>query len=156
VAQLLNELDRIGAQTRFGGLTLFTTANLTFQVGQRAVDQVIVTLQLVTTAGLTINAVDVQTGTGATAALNSLDVAIDAISTLRGRLGAFQNRFEGTVRNLNIIIENTQAAESRIRDTDMAAETVTFTKFQILAQSGTAMLSQANVLPQSVLSLLQG
>jgi len=156
VVQLLAQADRIGAQTRFGGLTLFTTANFTFQVGQLASDQVIVTLQLVTTAGLTIATVNVGTGTQATASLITLDIAIDAISTLRGRLGAYQNRFEGTVRNLNIIIENTQAAESRIRDTDMAAETVTFTKLQILSQSGTAMLAQANTLPQSVLSLLRG
>ena len=155
VTQLLAEIDRIGAQTRFGGLTLFTTANFTFQVGQGATDQVIVTLQLVTSAALTVNAVNVSTGTGATAALNSLDTAIDAISTLRGRLGAFTNRFESTIRNLNITIENTQAAESRIRDTDMAYESTNFTRLQILSQSGTAMLAQSNIAPQSVLSLLQ-
>ena len=155
VTQLLAEVDRIGSQTRFGGLTLFSTANFTFQVGQSSTDQVIMTLQLVTTTALTVNAVNVSTGTGASAALASLDTAIDAVSTLRGRLGAFSNRFESSIRNLNITIENTQAAESRIRDTDFAAEMVTFTKLQILSQAGIAMLGQANIQPRMILSLLQ-
>jgi flagellin len=156
VAQLLAELDRIGQSTRFGGLTIFTTANLTFQVGSRAAETLVVTVGQLSTAALTINGLNISTGTGAVAALTSIDVAIDAISTLRGQLGAVQNRFESIIRNLQVSIENVQASEGRIRDVDMAEETVNFTKLQILSQAGTAMLSQAKDLPTSVLSLLQG
>ena len=81
--------------------------------------------------------------------------AIDAVSTTRGSLGAVQNRFESTIRNLQVTTENLSASESRIRDTDMAAEMVEFTKNQILQQAGTAMLGQANQIPQSILQLLQ-
>jgi flagellin len=84
-----------------------------------------------------------------------VDDAIEAVSTLRGQLGASQNRFESTIANLQVTTENLAASESRIRDTDMALEMVTFTRHQILLQAGTAMLAQANAAPQSVLRLLQ-
>jgi flagellin len=84
-----------------------------------------------------------------------IDEAIDRVSTVRGELGAIQNRFESTIANLQIATENLSASESRIRDTDMALEMVTFTRHQILLQAGTAMLAQANAAPQSVLRLLQ-
>jgi flagellin len=84
-----------------------------------------------------------------------IDDAIEAVSTLRGELGAAQNRFESTISNLQVTTENLSASESRIRDTDMALEMVTFTRHQILLQAGTAMLAQANAAPQSVLRLLQ-
>ena len=155
VAQLLAELDRIGATTRFGGLTIFTASPLTFQVGSLAAETLVVTIGAMSTAALTVNGIDISTGTGATAALASLDLAVSAVSTLRGQLGASQNRFESIVRNLQVSIENVTASESRIRDTDMADETVNFTKLQILNQAGTAMLAQAKDLPTSVLSLLQ-
>ena len=77
------------------------------------------------------------------------------MSTTRGELGAVQNRFESTIRNLQVTTENLSASESRIRDTDMASEMVEFTKSQILQQAGTAMLGQANQIPQSILQLLQ-
>jgi flagellin len=77
------------------------------------------------------------------------------ISTVRATLGAYQNRFEHTINNLNVTVENLTASESRIRDTDMASEMVSFTRAQILSQAGTAMLAQANQAPQSVLRLLQ-
>jgi flagellin len=77
------------------------------------------------------------------------------VSTNRADLGAFQNRMESTIRNVGVAVENLQAAESRIRDTDMAEEMVNFTRSQILSQAGTAMLAQANQVPQSVLSLLR-
>ena len=81
--------------------------------------------------------------------------AITATSTLRGNLGAVQNRFEHSINNLNVAVENLSASESRIRDTDMASEMVNFTRANILSQAGTAMLAQANQAPQSVLQLLR-
>ncbi len=77
------------------------------------------------------------------------------MSTTRANLGAYQNRFEHTINNLNVAVENLSASESRIRDTDMAQEMVSFTRAQILQQAGTAMLAQANQMPQSVLQLLR-
>jgi flagellin len=85
-----------------------------------------------------------------------VDSAIAAVSSLRGKLGADQNRFQSTIANLQVTTENLSASESRIRDTDMAYEMVNFTRDQILLQAGTAMLAQANAAPQTVLRLLQG
>lgn len=87
--------------------------------------------------------------------LATIDAAISQVSENRATLGAFQNRMESTIRNVGVAVENLSAAESRIRDTDMAEEMVNFTRSQILSQAGTAMLAQANQVPQSVLSLLQ-
>ena len=87
---------------------------------------------------------------------NTLTDAIDEVSAQRAELGAIQNRFEHTLNNVNVAIENLSASESRIRDTDMAQEMVSFTRHQIMLQAGTAMLAQANAAPQSVLSLLRG
>ena len=92
---------------------------------------------------------------GASAAITAIDSAIQTVSTTRANLGAVQNRFEHTINNLNVAVENLSASESRIRDTDMAAEMVNFTRSQILSQAGTAMLAQANQAPQGVLRLLQ-
>lgn len=96
-----------------------------------------------------------QKATGASEAIGKLDAAIKNVSTTRSNLGAVQNRFEHTINNLNVAVENLSASESRIRDTDMAAEMVTFTRSQILSQAGTAMLAQAKSIPQGVLQLLQ-
>ncbi len=93
--------------------------------------------------------------TGAEAAIDAIDDAIRDVSKQRSELGAVQNRFDHTINNLNVSVENLSASESRIRDTDMAQEMVSFTRSQILSQAGTAMLAQAKNLPQSVLSLLQ-
>ncbi|WP_323792670.1 flagellin [Nocardioides sp.] len=89
-------------------------------------------------------------------AIDAIDTQIKNISTARANLGAVQNRFEHTINNLNVAVENLSASESRIRDTDMASEMMNFTRSQILSQAGTAMLAQANSAPQSVLSLLRG
>jgi flagellin-like hook-associated protein FlgL len=94
--------------------------------------------------------------TGASAAIGKIDDAIKTVSTTRADLGAMQNRFDHTINNLNVAVENLSASESRIRDTDMAQEMVQFTRNQILTQAGTAMLAQANSAPQSVLQLLRG
>jgi flagellin len=94
------------------------------------------------------------TGTGATTAIDAIDKAIKSVSTTRADLGAIQNRFEHTINNLNVAVENLTASESRIRDTDMAQEMTNFTRSQILTQAGTAMLAQANSAPQGILRLL--
>ncbi|MBF0689196.1 MAG: flagellin [Cellulomonas sp.] len=92
---------------------------------------------------------------GPQSAITAIDNAIEAVSKVRSQLGAVQNRFDHTINNLNVAVENLSASESRIRDTDMAEEMVAFTRAQILSQAGTAMLAQAKALPQSVLQLLQ-
>jgi flagellin len=104
---------------------------------------------------LGLSALSLATQAGATTALSTLDTAIKTVSTSRANLGALQNRFEHTINNLNVAIENLSASESRIRDTDMAQEMMSFTRAQILSQAGTAMLAQANQAPQGVLSLLR-
>jgi flagellin len=125
-------------------------------------DGVIGTADGFTTAGLkldgqTLKGSDVKAGVAnAQAAIDHLDNAIKNISTARATMGAYQNRFEHTINNLNVAVENLSASESRIRDTDMAQEMVQFTRSQILSQAGTAMLAQANSAPQSVLQLLRG
>ena len=114
------------------------------------------TYDALNTAGMGIDTLDISTSDGATVALNSLDAAITKVSTVRADLGAIQNRFEHTIANVNVAVENLSASESRIRDTDMALEMTQFTRSQILSQAGTAMLAQANSAPQDVLRLLQG
>ena len=94
--------------------------------------------------------------TAAQTALTNIDTAISNVSTSRATLGATQNRLEHKINNLNVAVENLSASESRIRDTDMASEMMSFTRAQVLSQAGTAMLAQANQAPQSVLQLLRG
>ena len=106
-----------------------------------------------TASGLNVN---VDLVSNASSAIASLDAAIAKVSAQRGDLGAKQNRFESRIANLKVTTENLSASESRIRDTDYASEMVTFTRDQIMNQVGTAMLAQANQLPQGVLSLLRG
>jgi flagellin len=103
----------------------------------------------------TIDAFDVSNHVNAQASVNTIDALIADVSTARAELGAYQNRFEHTIKNINVAVENLSASESRIRDTDMAQEMMNFTKNQILSQAGTAMLAQANQIPQGVLSLLR-
>jgi len=161
--QLLAELDSIGARSTFAGNQVFqdysgTTAALTFHVGGNAGanNRMTITDDL-TMASNNVFGTDVSTldvTTAADAAITTLDSAIAAVSTQRSTLGATQNRMEHTIANLNVAQENLSASESRIRDTDMALEMVSFTRHQIMAQAGTAMLAQANQAPQSVLQLL--
>lgn len=103
---------------------------------------------------LGINSIDVSTGSGAQSAIFRIDAALSSVSTNRAQMGAVQNRFDSTISNLQNVAENLSAARSRIQDADFAAETANLTKGQILQQAGTAMLAQANSMPQSVLSLL--
>lgn len=163
VDQLGSELTRIAKSTNFNGTDLLTTAasttTLSFQVGAGGATE---------TNAIEVKGVDVEAvgtavtglGLGTTsasfsAALGSIDTQIKNVSTARATLGAVQNRFEHTINNLNVAVENLSASESRIRDTDMAEEFTKFTRSQILSQAGTAMLAQANQIPQGVLSLLR-
>ena len=144
---LSGAISDIGSNTEFAGKTVFSSTAVNFQVGNSDTDQISVTTGLVghTATGSTVTDAGV---------LDDLDADIAAISTTRGSLGATQNRLESTVRNLSVTSENLAAAESRIRDVDVAEEMMSFTRSQILQQAGTAMLAQANGVSQSALSLL--
>jgi len=146
--QLQEEITRISDNTKFNGVALFAGNDLTFQVGYDAADTITVT------GADALAAVD--TSAAVITDSSTVQTAITAISTQRASLGAFQNRFEHTINNVNVAIENLSASESRIRDTDMAEEMMNFTRSQILSQAGTAMLAQANSAPQNVLTLLRG
>ena len=157
-AALAEEIDRITTSTEFNGTQVLTgSSSVTLQVGfQNAADNLI-TITMADLTALTSLADDIgadATGDAARAALAKLDADIDTITSERAKLGAVQNRLESTVRNVANVIENQSAARSRIRDADFAAETANLTRTQILQQAGTAMLAQANVIPQSVLQLL--
>ncbi len=127
-----------------------------FQVGANntSAEQIRVSIDAINATALGTAALDL--ATAASSALTAIDDAISRVSRQRASLGAYQNRFERTITNLNVTVENLAASESRIRDTDMAAEMVEFTRAQILSQAGTAMLAQANQAPQGVLQLLKG
>ena len=156
ITSLSQAIDDIATRTEFNGTKLLdgSVASLTFQVGANGGETQSITLSSMTAATLGTSGVDV-TANGTAADLTTIDAAIKSVSTFRGSLGAAQNTFEHTVNNLNVAVENLSASESRIRDTDMAQEMMNFTRSQILAQAGTAMLAQANQAPQGVLSLLR-
>ena len=153
VAELIAEINAIGSNSYFAGDPIFSTTARTFHVGSGAGQSLSVTIGELTTASLSL--VGVNVATGADAAITTIGNAIDTVSTTRATLGATQNRLEHTVANLSVAVENLSASESRVRDTDMAEEMVSFTRHQIMVQAGTAMLAQANQVPSSVLTLLQ-
>jgi flagellin len=139
-----------------GAVTAAAGAGGTFQIGANSGETVSLSISSTSATTLGVNALDVTTSTTtAAAAITALDTAISTVSTTRGSLGALQNRFESMINNLQVTTENLAASESRIRDTDMAQEMVSFTRNQVLLQAGTAMLAQANQVPQSILSLLR-
>ena len=154
------------ASTMDGNITATTTGSSTFQVGaENSSDNRISislgnaqkdTLGTINAGGTdSIDQIDLSSASGAQSALDIVDAAIDDLGTIRGNIGAAQNRLQYSYSNLSVTIENLQSAESVIRDVDMASEMTSFTKNQILMQAGTAMLAQANMAPQSVLSLFQ-
>ena len=156
---LLAEIDQIANDTKYSGVALLNAAiNMTFQVGSGATaaeDRINVT----TTAGLLssslgLNSLSLTSVSSAQTALTSIDNALLTVNLVTGEIGAAASRIEFSAGNLQIAIENLDASHSAIRDVDMALEMTTLTKNQILLQAGTAMLAQANMLPQSVLSLL--
>jgi len=156
VTELIGELDRIAQNTEFNTETLLD-GNYTgkfIHIGANADQTLEIEIGDMTASGLTVDAVDISGQTDANTAIGTIDTAINSLSAERSSLGAYQNRLEYTIRNLDNAAENLQAAESRIRDVDMAREMMEFTKNNILQQAATAMLAQANMLPQSVLQLL--
>src|SRR4051794_6044494 len=167
--QLAKELDDIAGKTKFGGSALLDGSyNNKLQIGANNGDQLDLKIDNGTASkgfsstdlGVntdTLKGTDVAAGvTASQTALTNVDAAIKKVSTARANLGATQNRLEHKINNLNVAVENLSASESRIRDTDMAQEMVSFTRSQILSQAGTAMLAQANQSSQGVLQLLRG
>ena len=164
VAQLCAEISQIGNDTSFNGIALLTgSSTITFQIGANDGETIAVTgVQMFGTGGTQgtgagQHAIDdsIFNFTGSTVTLQSIDDAIQNVSDMRGTYGSVQNRLDHTLNNLASYEENLTAANSRIQDVDMASEMVNFTKLQVLQQAGTAMLSQANQIPQTVLQLLK-
>ena len=149
VGQLTQEIERIGTTAQFNNIHLLDSSQtISFQVG--ANDGEVISVSTVS-LGSAVGTIDITSST----VLADVDRAIDAVSQQRATFGAVQNRLEHTYNNLTTYQENLTASESRIRDVDMAAEMVNFTKNQILVQAGTSMLAQAQQAPQQVLSLLR-
>ncbi len=159
VDELVKEVNRIAEKTTFNEKTLLdgklTKAVGVLQIGADKGTTLTITIQTMTAAKLSLNSFTFATHLNAASAIAKFDTAIKTISTVRSNLGANQNRLEHTIKNLNNTSENIQAAESRIRDVDMAKEMMKFTRSNILNQASQAMLAQANQQPQSVLQLLR-
>ena len=173
VSQLVAEVDRIASQAQFNGMNMLTgrfaaqsgdntaTASMWFHIGANMDQRIQVFIGTMTAQALGVRSLQDESVLSvadpelANKAIGTIDDALTKINKQRADLGGYQNRMEYAVKGLDIAAENTQASESRIRDTDMAAEMVEFTKNQVLTQAGTAMLAQANVQSQNVLSLLR-
>jgi flagellin len=165
-SQLLNEITRISGSASYNGMTLLDGATGSFGVAggnasvlhigsgsSATVDRISITINAMTLGALGVANTGISTSASALSALSTIDNAIKSVNTMRSDMGAYVNRLEFAVSNLNNQIFNTQDAESRIRDADFAKETTEFTRAQILTQSATAMLAQANQVPTSVLTL---
>lgn len=156
---LRSEIDRVAQVTEFNGqaLTSGSTISFTMQIGFKSGTGNTLTMDLndLTASSLGLSSVNVSTSTNAQSALSNIDSAISAVATARAEYGSLQNRFEATIQNLQISGENLTAAESRLRDADVAYETSVFTKNQILVQTGISVLAQANTIPQQALALLR-
>ncbi|MCW7490499.1 MULTISPECIES: flagellin [Leptospira] len=168
VSQLIDEVDRIASQAEFNKMNLLQgdfargsrATSMWFHLGPNMHQRERVFIATMTARALNLKGqsgdlLSLSTADKSNDAIGTLDAALTRISKQRANLGAYFNRLEHAAKGLMNAYENTQASESRIRDADMAEETVAFTKNQILVQSGTAMLAQANVRPQGVLSLLR-
>src|SRR4051812_6282447 len=169
--QLMSEITRISSSASYNGMTLLDGASGSFGVsgGSSSVlhigsgssattDRMSITVPAMTLGalGMSSTTTSVSTSAGALSSLSLIDTAIKSVNTMRSDMGAYVNRLEFAISNLGNQIYNTQDAESRIRDVDFAKETTEFTRAQILTQSATSMLAQANQVPQGVLSLLKG
>jgi flagellin len=166
-SQLLNEITRISGSASYNGMTLLDGATGSFGVAggnasvlhigsgsSATVDRISITINAMTLGALGVANTGISTSASALSALSTIDNAIKSVNTMRSDMGAYVNRLEFALANLNNQVFNTQDAESRIRDTDFAKETTEFTRAQILTQSATALLAQANQVPSSVLTLL--
>lgn len=162
VEQLVDEVNRIASHAQFNGMNMLTgrfaenstVATMFFHVGANMDQRELAYIGTMTASSLGIQDITISNVTGANRAIGDLDIALTKINSQRADLGAYQNRFEMAQKGVAIAAENLQAAESIIRDTDMATKMVDFVKDTILIQSSTAMLAQANQRPQSVLQLL--
>lgn len=159
VAEQVNELERVAQATEFNGQKLLdgSAATLDFQVGIRNVaanDRITVTTVDATTATLGVAALDLSTKAGAQGALSTIDAALQTLSTARATLGAAGNRFNSAVASIQASSESLSAANSRIRDVDVAEETSRMARSQVLMQAGVSVLAQANQMPQIALKLL--
>ena len=168
VDALKNEITRIADNTTFNNQKLLAGGSQTFQIGPQSIDTITVKLDDMSATGLkfseaiksgsstvVVNHLNVSSVAGSKSAIQVINDAIDTVSEYRSNLGAVQNRLEHTINNLSVNSENLSAAESRIRDVDMAKEMMNYTKNNILTQAAQSMLAQANQLPQGVLQLLQ-
>ncbi len=156
--ELINEIDRISTTSTFNGVQLIdgTTTSLDLQAGINSSEVITVSLQDTTATALGLSGLTVGTAGGASASLAVIDAAVDLVTTARGALGSAQNRLQSAISSIANASENLAAAESRIRDVDVATETADLTRNTIMQQAAVAMLAQANVQPQLALSLLQG
>lgn len=157
VVQLQTEIGRIATNTEFNKQALLdgTFSGKKIHIGANAAQALDLSIADMQAGALGVAAIDISTQAGANNAITTIDTAIGTVSGERSKLGATQNRLEHTINNLTTTSENLTAAESRIRDVDMAKEMMTFTKNNILNQASTAMLAQANQMPQGVLQLLR-
>ena len=161
INQLISEIDRVATTTKFNDQkVLSATATYSFQVGNENNETMTVAISNMKASKLnaSLSSQDWESASGYSTVAGFLDTvkaAMEKVASQRSALGAVQNRLEHTINNLDNIVENTTAAESRVRDTDMAKSMVTYSNNQILAQAGQAMLAQANQSNQGVLSLLQ-
>lgn len=155
VLQLLGQIDTIATDTDFNGLRVLSSAQtVTLQAGAMTSQTLVLTLTGAKTGDLGISMVRVSTMASAISAISTIDNALKSVTTLRGSLGAYQNRLEFTINTLAIQQENSSASESAIRDANIAEETILFTRNQILVSAGTSVLAQANLVPQTALQLL--
>ena len=159
IKQLISEIDRVSTTSTFNERKLLngSFSGVTLQVGaENSADNTItMNISKMSASGLGVKTISCSTQTKAKAAIDSVKTAIKSLNEQRADLGAVQNRLEHTIANLDNVVENTTAAESQIRDTDMASQMVKYSNNQILAQAGQAMLAQSNQANQGVLSLLQ-
>ena len=152
-AALNSEIGRISSQTKFNGTAIINTAQtFTFQIGANGGDQL--NVATVAMSGVAVGG-GVSTAAAASTAMGAIDSALDTVTTQRATYGATINRFQYAIQNLSVASENQTAARGRILDADFASETANLARSQILQQAGTAMVAQANALPQQVLSLLR-
>ena len=155
VRQLLAQIDDIALDTDFNGVRVLSSSQtITLQTGAKVSQTLNVAVQGAKTGDLGISKVSISATLLAVSTISTIDRALQSVSSLRADLGAFQNRLEFTISTLAIQEENAAAAESAIRDADIAKETISFTRNQILVSAGTSVLAQANVLPQTALQLL--
>jgi flagellin len=158
INQLFDEMNRIATTTRYGEFAHFASSpsqQNDLQIGGSAGERLSVTFSDMQTSAIGLDFYSLATPEDSNASIALVDQAIDQVTSQRALLGGAQNALEGLTRTLNQAAENLRASESRIRDLDVANETVAFTKWQILSQSGTAVLAQANLFPESVLQLLR-